>query len=151
MKRKVQNRKRPISSVESLSSWQEKKRDYLLNLHMSQSTCFGTWIETGVDFYGWQWVPSVWVACVGECFHNFFGRQLLLSKSAYLCTLYASLYPSDGVRIMQWTHALGSRGYIILGQLGEKCFVELWSTLTLADSTFTPPPLPQITQQICQY
>ena len=30
----------------------EKERDYLLNLHMSQSTCFGTWIETGVDFYG---------------------------------------------------------------------------------------------------
>ena len=27
MKRKVQNRKRPISSVESLSSWQEKKRE----------------------------------------------------------------------------------------------------------------------------
>ena len=35
----------------------EKERDHLLNLHMSQSTCFGTWIETGVDFYGWQWVP----------------------------------------------------------------------------------------------
>ena len=35
----------------------EKERDYLLNLHMSQSTCFGTWIETEVDFYGWQWVP----------------------------------------------------------------------------------------------
>ena len=35
----------------------EKERDYLLNLHMSQSICFGTWIETGVDFYGWQLVP----------------------------------------------------------------------------------------------
>ena len=35
----------------------EKERDYLLNLDMSQSTCFGTWIEKGVDFYGWQWVP----------------------------------------------------------------------------------------------
>ena len=35
----------------------KRERDYLLNLHMSQSTCFGTWIETGVDFYGWQWVP----------------------------------------------------------------------------------------------
>ena len=34
----------------------EKERDYLLNLHMSQSTCVGTWIETGVDFYGWQCV-----------------------------------------------------------------------------------------------
>ena len=48
----------------------EKERDYLLNLHMSQSTCFVTWIETGADFYGWQWcvcvtmkkVPGEWQA-----------------------------------------------------------------------------------------
>ena len=44
----------------------EKERDYLLNLHMSQSTCFGTWIETGVDFYGWQWVPRASTVQKGE-------------------------------------------------------------------------------------
>ena len=44
----------------------EKERDYLLNLHMSQSTCFGTWIETGVDFYGWQWVPRAGTVQKGE-------------------------------------------------------------------------------------
>ena len=44
----------------------EKERDYLLNLHMSQSICFGTWIETGVDFYGWQWVPRAGTAQKGE-------------------------------------------------------------------------------------
>ena len=44
----------------------EKERDYLLNLHMSQSTCFRTWIETGVDFYGWQWVPRASAVQKGE-------------------------------------------------------------------------------------
>ena len=44
----------------------EKERDYLLNLHMSQSTCFGTWIKTGVDFYGWQWVPRASTVQKGE-------------------------------------------------------------------------------------
>ena len=44
----------------------EKERDYLLNLHMSQSTCFGTWIETGVDFYGWQSVPRASTVQKGE-------------------------------------------------------------------------------------
>ena len=45
---KSQNRKRRVSSVESLSSWQKKRRIDLLNLRMSQSTCVGNWIETGV-------------------------------------------------------------------------------------------------------
>ena len=44
----------------------EKARDYLPNLHMSQSTCFGTWIETGVDFYGWQLVPRAGAVQKGE-------------------------------------------------------------------------------------
>ena len=48
----------------------EKERDYLLNLHMSQSTCFGTWTETGVDFYGWQWVPRAGTVQKGEHVKN---------------------------------------------------------------------------------
>ena len=46
----------------------EKERVYLLNLHMSQSTCFGTWIETGASrtFYGWQWVPRASTVQKGE-------------------------------------------------------------------------------------
>ena len=44
----------------------KRERGYLLNLHMSQSTCFGTWVETGVDFYGWQWVPRASTVQKGE-------------------------------------------------------------------------------------
>ena len=32
----------------------EKERNPLLNLHMTQSTCFGTWIEIGVDSVLWM-------------------------------------------------------------------------------------------------
>ena len=44
----------------------KRERDYLLNLHIAQSTCFGTWIETGVDFYGWKWVPRAGTVQKGE-------------------------------------------------------------------------------------
>ena len=54
-----------VSRVTGILTW-EKERDYLLNLHMSQSTCFGTWIETGVNFYGWEWVPRASTVQKGE-------------------------------------------------------------------------------------
>ena len=43
--------KRPVSSVDHCHPYRRKKekRSSLLNLHMLQSTCFGTEIETGVD------------------------------------------------------------------------------------------------------
>ena len=42
--------KRPVSSVDHCHPYRRKeKRSSLPNLHMLQSTCFGTWIETGVD------------------------------------------------------------------------------------------------------
>ena len=43
--------KRPVSSVDYCHPYRRKKekRSGLLNLHMLQSTCFGTEIEAGVD------------------------------------------------------------------------------------------------------
>ena len=50
-KEKYNKSKRPVSSVEHCHPYTRKKekRNSLLNLHMLQSTCFGTKIETGVD------------------------------------------------------------------------------------------------------
>ena len=49
--RKLQQEKEARFISRSLPSLQKKKekRSSLLNLHMLQSTCFGTYIETGVD------------------------------------------------------------------------------------------------------
>ena len=50
-KENYNKRKRPVSSVDHCHPYRRKKekRSSLLNLHMLQSTCFGTEIETGVD------------------------------------------------------------------------------------------------------
>ena len=51
LQRKLQQEKEARFISRSLPYLQRKKtgRSSLLNLHMLQSTCFGTWIETGVD------------------------------------------------------------------------------------------------------
>ena len=36
-------------SITAILTEENEKRNSLLNLHVLQSTCFGTWIETGVD------------------------------------------------------------------------------------------------------
>ena len=48
-KKLIYNSKRPVSSVEHCHPYRTEKRRILLNPHMSQSTCFGTLIKTGVD------------------------------------------------------------------------------------------------------
>ena len=48
-KKIIYNSKRPVSSVEHCHPYRTEKRRILLNPHMSQSTCFGTLIKTGVD------------------------------------------------------------------------------------------------------
>ena len=65
-KKSTENEEAHFVSRVTVILTREKERDYLLNLHMSQSTCFGTWIETGVDFYGWQWVPRASTVQKGE-------------------------------------------------------------------------------------
>ena len=77
----------------------ERERDYLLNQHMSQSTCFGTGIET-VDFYGWQWVPRASTVQKGEhvkdnraklCVHARMRKSTNSSSAVLACKLTDSI------------------------------------------------------------